>query len=142
MIWWEGDNITPCSTAAEAKQPLLRLISHTVPADGDEASLYRPTLERGDFCVYNTPIIMDAHGQPAVTSFYGWETGCIAGYPFASVTVNLVMDENGTPEITRVPDQETPDERAEYMTWARQYFMVRPSFKHHLPQCTNGGVWW
>jgi hypothetical protein len=31
-----------------------------------------------------------------------------------------------------VSDDATPDSRAQYMTWARQYFKVRTSFKHLL----------
>jgi hypothetical protein len=58
-----------------------------------------------------------------------------AGYLVRSV--DLVTDENAAPSITRVPGDATPDDRAEYMTWARQYFKVRLSFKHRLSQCMN-----
>ena len=47
--------------------------------------------------------------------------------------VDLVTDENAAPSFIRVPDEATPDDRVQYMTWT-QYFMVRPSFKHRLSQ--------
>jgi hypothetical protein len=76
---------------------------------------------------------MDANGNPFVTSLYDWETGCIVpailSDPLMAVAVDLVTDENAAPSITRVSDVATPDDRAQYVTWARQYFMVRPSFK-------------
>ena len=71
-----------------------------------------------------------------MTSLYEWETGCIAPAilfnPLMVMTVDLVTDENAAPSITRVLDDATPDDHAQYMIWTRQYFMVRPSFKHRL----------
>jgi hypothetical protein len=43
-----------------------------------------------------------------------------------AVIIDLVTDENAAPSITRVSDNETPDDRA-YMTSAKQYFKVRMS---------------
>ena len=80
---------------------------------------------------------MDANGQPLVTSLYDWETGCIVpailSDPLMAVTVDLVTDEKAAPSITRVPDDATPSDHAQYMTWARQYFEVRP-FQYRLSQ--------
>jgi hypothetical protein len=45
-----------------------------------------------------------------------------------AIWVDLVTDENVAPLFIRVPDDATPDDRAQYITWARQYFIVRPSF--------------
>jgi hypothetical protein len=42
-----------------------------------------------------------------------------------AVTVDLVVDENGAPSITRLDEEDSPSEIAEYMTWSRQYFDVR-----------------
>ena len=50
--------------------------------------------------------------------------------PLMAVWVDLVTDENAAPSFVRVPDDATPDDHAQFMTWARQYFEVCPSFKH------------
>jgi hypothetical protein len=122
----------------------LRLIPHIMPTDSDQTSLYRLVLEHGDFGIHNMSITRDANGQPLVTSLYDWETGCIVpailSDPLMAVTVDLVTDENAAPSFIRVPDDATPDDRVQYMTWARQYFMVRPSFKHRLSQCMSREV--
>lgn len=114
--------------AAATKQSLLRLIPHIMPADSDENSLYRLVLDHGDFGVHNMSVTMDANGQPIVTSLYDWETGCIVpailSDPEMAVTVDLVTDEHADPAITRLGDDYTPDNYAEYMTWAKQYFQV------------------
>jgi hypothetical protein len=141
MIGWEDDDNTVGPIAAAAKQSLLQLIPHIMPRDGDQTSLYGLVLDHGDFGIHNMSITIDANGQPLVTSLYDWETGCIVpailSDPLMAVTVDLVTDEIAAPSITRVPDDATPDGRAQYMTWARQYFKVRASFKDRLSQCVN-----
>ena len=129
MIGWESDNNTVGPIAAAAKQSLLRLIPHIMPTDNDENSLYRLVLEHGDFGIHNMSITMDDNGLPLVTSLYDWETGSIVpailSDPLMAVAVDLATNENAEPSITRVPDYATSDDRAQYMTWARQYFQVR-----------------
>lgn len=111
MIGWEDDNNTVGPIAAAAKQSLLRLIPHIMPADSDQTSLYRLVLEHGDFGIHNMSITMDANGQPLVTSLYDWETGCIVpailSDPLMAVWVDLVTDENVAPSFIRVPDDAT-----------------------------------
>lgn len=135
-IGWEDDNNTVGPIAAAAKQLLLRLIPHIIPAGGDQISLYRLVLDHGDLGVHNMSVTMDANGQPLVTSLYDWETGCIVpailSDPLMAVTVDLVTDEEAAPSITRVPDDATPSDHAQYMTWARQYFEVRSPFQYRL----------
>ena len=130
MIGWESDNVTVGPIAAAAKQSLLRLIPHIMPINSDQTSLYRLVLDHGDFGIHNMSITMDANGQPVVTSLYDWETGCIVpailSDPLMAVWVDLVADENAAPSFIRVPDYATPEDRVQYMTWARHYFMVRP----------------
>ena len=139
MIGWEDDNNTVGPIAAAAKQSLLRLIPHIIPADNDQTHLYRLVLEHGDFGIHNMSITIDSNGRPLVTSLYDWETGCIVpailSDPLMAVTVDLVTDENAAPSFIRVPDDATPDSRAHYMTWARQYFKVRPLSKHPFSRC-------
>lgn len=129
MIGWESDHATVGPIATAAKQSLLRLIPHNMPTDGDQTALYRLVLEHGDFGIHNMSINMDANGQPLVTSLYDWETGCITpailSDPLMAVWVDLVPGESVAPSFIRVPDDATPDDRVEYMTWPRQYFNVR-----------------
>ncbi|KAH8586024.1 3-hydroxybutyryl-CoA dehydratase [Bisporella sp. PMI_857] len=128
MIGWEDDNNTVGPIAAAAKQSLLRLIPHILPADIDQTFLYRLVLEHGDFGIHNMSITMDASGQPLVTSLYDWETGCIVpailSDPLMAVWVDLVTDEDAAPSFIRAPDGATSGECAQYMVWARQYFMA------------------
>ncbi|WEW58894.1 hypothetical protein PRK78_004362 [Emydomyces testavorans] len=128
MIGWEGDNLTVGPMAAAAKQSLLRLIPHIIPADSNQASLYRLVLEHGDFGIHNMSITIDANSQPLVTSLYDWEVGrivpAILSDPLMAVWVDLVTDENAAPSYIRVPDDATSDDHVEYKTWTRQYFEV------------------
>jgi hypothetical protein len=130
MIGWKSDNVTVGPVAAKAKQSLIRLIPHIMPVDSDQQSLYRLVLDHGDFGIHNMSITRDAKGQPLVTSLYDWETGCIVqailSDPLMTVAVDLVTDETAAPSITRVPDDATADGHVQYVTWARQYFKVRP----------------
>ena len=140
MIGWESDDNIVGPIAAAAKQSLLRLIPHIMPAgsDSDQSSSYRLVLEHGDFGIHNMSIATDADGQPIVTSLYDWETACIVpailSDPMMRVIVDLVTDEDATPSITRVDDDVTPAEYAQYMTWTRQYFKARSWLKHRVEQ--------
>jgi hypothetical protein len=57
--------------------------------------------------------------------------------PLMAVAVDLVTDEHAAPSISRVSHDATPDESAQYMTWARQCLKVRRSFKHCLSRFMN-----
>ena len=128
MIGWEDDNNSVGPIVAAAKQSLLCLIPHIMPSGGDEASLYCLVLDHDNFSIHNMSITMDAIGLPAVMSLYDWETECIVPAILSNllmaVTVDLVTDVNAAPSITRVSDDATLDDQAQYMTWARQYFQV------------------
>jgi hypothetical protein len=131
MIGWESDNNTVGPIALAAKQSLLRLVPHILPVeDHDEPLFYRLILDHGDFGIHNMSITKDSNGLPLVTSLYDWETGCIVpailSDPLMAVAIDLVTDENAVPSITRVPDDASPDDHAQHMTWARQYFKVFP----------------
>jgi hypothetical protein len=141
MIGWEDDNNILGPIAAAAKQSLLRLILHIMPADSDQASLYGLVLDHGDFGIHNMSITKDANCQPLVTSLYDWEAGCIVpailSDPLIAVAADLATDDYAAPSITRVSENATPDDRARYMTWAGQYFKLHPPFKHFPSQCMN-----
>jgi hypothetical protein len=70
MIRWEDDDNTVGPITAAAKQSLLQLISHIMPKDSNQTSLYRLVLDHRDFGIHNMSIIIDANGQPLVTSLY------------------------------------------------------------------------
>lgn len=139
MIGWEDDNNTVGPIAAAAKQSLLRLIPHIMPADGDQNSLYRLVLDHGDFGIHNMSIAVDANDQPLVTSLYDWETGCIvpailSDPLIAVVAVDLVADKDAAPSTAPASDDATPEDRAQYDIWARQYFKVRLLPSRFLPK--------
>ena len=142
MIGWPSDNEVVGPRAAAAKQSLLRLIPHILPQEAGAAAaaaphtadaaaadsnkprpvLYRLVLEHGDFGIHNMSITPDTH---AVTSLFDWETGCFVpamlSDPLMAVAVDLTAGVDGAPDITRVGDDATQAERAEYMRWAQQY---------------------
>jgi hypothetical protein len=104
MIRWEDDNNIVSPIAVAAKQSLLRLILYIMPRDGDQTFIYCLVLDHSDFGIHNISIIIDANGQPLMTSLYNWETGCIVPAILSdlliAVTVDLVTDENAAPLIT------------------------------------------
>ncbi|OBT38723.1 hypothetical protein VE00_10763 [Pseudogymnoascus sp. WSF 3629] len=137
LIGWESDDVTVGPIAAAAKQSLLRLIPHILPAEdnesGDEPSLYRLVLEHGDFGIHNMSIALEANDQPLVTSLYDWETGCIVpailSDPSMAVSpVDLVIDNNAAPSFNDKPDDTTVEEGQKYTAWATAYSKVL--FKH------------
>jgi hypothetical protein len=152
MIGWEDDNETVGPVALAAKRSLLSAIPHILPS-GKEESLYRLVLEHGDFGIHNTSIARgeDGGGQPRVTSLYDWETGCIApallSDPLvAAGPVDLTIDSNAEPAVTRMPKAVTATELEAYAGWARRYSEVSglhysiPSIDHLVRLCTNVDV--
>ena len=131
MIGWESDNVTVGPIAAVAKLSLLRLVTHILPADNCQTSLYRLVLEHGDFGIHNMSVTMDKNTQPLVTSLYDWETGCIVpallSDPTMVVTSTLGTDENAAPSVIEY-DAEIQD-LEECLTWASQYLEVCISFR-------------
>ncbi|EFY89304.1 hypothetical protein J3458_018759 [Metarhizium acridum] len=140
MIGWEDDHNTVGPVAAAAKQSLLRLIPHIMPAGDEEKLLYRFVIDHGDFGVHNISIAMDANGQPLATSLFDWETGCIVpailSDPLMAVTVDLVADEDAAPALTRLPRTVTADELERIATWPRLYlealFLEAPDYKRTI----------
>ncbi len=125
MIGWEDDGNTVGPLAFAAKQSLLHFIPHMLPR-GNEAALYRLVLDHGDFGIHNMSIATDADRRPRITSLYDWETGCILpallSDPLMAVAVDLVPNGDAGPAITRVKDNATAEECAEYMAWSAYYF--------------------
>ncbi|KAJ6780650.1 hypothetical protein PWT90_01746 [Aphanocladium album] len=126
MIGWESDNVTVGPIAAAAKQSLLRLVPHILPEDDPSGSLYRLVLEHGDFGIHNMTISIDSISSEAlVTSLYDWETGCISpallSDPEMAVTVDLNVNADASPSVSRVKADSTTEELEVYAKWARLY---------------------
>ncbi|KAJ3487605.1 hypothetical protein NLG97_g6378 [Lecanicillium saksenae] len=126
MIGWESDNATVGPIAAAAKQSLLRLIPHILPADDGRGSLYRLVLEHGDFGIHNMTISIDPITSEAlITSLYDWETGCITPALLSdlemAVIVDLNVDANASPTVSRMKADSTKEELETYAKWARSY---------------------
>lgn len=85
-------------------------------------------------------IAIDADGQSRVTSLFDWETGCIVptllADPVMVVVINLSTDNDANPSISRLPDEATATDHAEYMRWAERYceelFKQAPHFKRAI----------
>ncbi|KAG6830078.1 hypothetical protein H0H93_014141 [Arthromyces matolae] len=129
MIGWEDDNATVGPVAFAAKKHLLRLIPHILPPDNEDGSLYRLVLDHGDFGIHNMSITLDTpDGNPFVTSVYDWETGSIVpailSDPSMIVTVDLSLDDDANPVVSRVDDDDTPEDLDLYLSWAKHYYKV------------------
>lgn len=110
-----------------------------MPPDQDQ--IYRLVLEHGDFGIHNMSITMDTDDLPKITSLYDWETGCIVpailSDPLMALTVDLVVDEAGSPSVIRIDDDSTPEDRVQYDTWSKHYFEVsRPH--NQFNSCLDG----
>ncbi|KAH6628786.1 3-hydroxybutyryl-CoA dehydratase [Chaetomium tenue] len=126
MIGCEDDDNTVGPVAAAAKQSLLRLIPRILPEGDDNTDLYRFVLDHGDFGIHNMLVAMDENNQPVVTSLFDWETGrivpAILSDPLMAVTVDLVVDKDAAPSLSRLPRTVKADVSDEAATWSRQYF--------------------
>jgi hypothetical protein len=127
-IGWEDDHNTVGPVSAAAKQSLLRLIPHIMPAGIQDDVLYRFVIDHGDFGIHNMSITMDKSSRPVVTSLYDWETGCIVpailSDPLMAVSVDLVTDEDGEPAVTRLPGTITADRLEQIATWPKLYLQA------------------
>ncbi|KAK0643284.1 3-hydroxybutyryl-CoA dehydratase [Cercophora newfieldiana] len=127
MIGWEDDNETVGPAALAAKQSLLRAIPYLLPVDDSpEQSLYRLVIEHGDFGIHNTTTTIQASGEPLVTSLFDFETACV--WPallsdplVAASPVDLIVDEDGRPSVTRLPAEATQADLETYAGWANHY---------------------
>lgn len=129
MIGWESDHNTVGPEALKAKQSLLRFLPHMLPSEENEKDLYRMVLEHGDFGIHNMSITTEVDKNHVhIKSLYDWETGCIwpamLSDPEMALPVDLNIDENGKPTITRVSEDETAENRNEYMNHAKNYIEV------------------
>ncbi|KAJ7459726.1 hypothetical protein FB451DRAFT_557131 [Mycena latifolia] len=126
VIGWEPDHNVVGPMAARAKQSLLRLIPHVFPVEEEHYDLYRLVLEHGDFGIHNMTIT-DAD-TPAVTSLYDWEKGHIVpallSDPQIATEVDLEINGEGCPILSRVMNEPTAKYVAEYESYAKHYFKI------------------
>ena len=127
MIGWEDDNEVVGPIALAAKSSLLRLIPHILPVDDEDNNLYRFKIEHGDFGVHNMSI--ELQGEiPQITSLYDWEVAhivpAILSNPQMAVTVDLDVNGEAVPIVTRLDEDETEEDLKEYQSWSNYYYKV------------------
>ncbi|KAJ7459724.1 hypothetical protein FB451DRAFT_1141519 [Mycena latifolia] len=126
VIGWEPDHNVVGPMAVRAKQSLLRLIPHVFPVEEEHCDLYRLVLEHGDFGIHNMTITDS--DPPTVTSLYDWETGHIVpallSDPQMVTEVDLEINGDGCPVLSRLMDDPSDEHVAEYKGYAKHYFQV------------------
>jgi len=135
-IDWDENRTVVGPAAMRAKQLLLQLIPLVMPSEGDQLDLYRLVLEHGDFGLHNMTIT----NAPSVTSLYDWESGhivpAILSDPQMSIYVDLGIDGDGRPAISRLWEGITDEERAEYVCYAEHYYRIlaeqEPRYLHAI----------
>lgn len=123
MIGWEDDNEVVGPKASAAKQSLLRLIPHILPAENEQLDLYRLVLDHGDVDIHNMLVNLPDEGELRVTSLFDWETGCIVrallSDPLMAVIVDLIADEDGNPSYKRDVPGDTEQDHKKFREWSR-----------------------
>lgn len=136
MIGWESDGYTVGPRAAAAKQSILRFIPHMLPPEeGDKPVVYRLVLEHGDFGIHNMTIASGEAG-PEITSVFDWETGCIVpaliSDALMSTLVDLAIDDEGRPAVTRTGRNENPENARHQQAETEQYHKVSTTIRVFL----------
>jgi hypothetical protein len=124
FIGWDEDCNVVGPRALRAKELLLQLLPCILPPESDEGTFYRLVLEHGDFGIHNMTIT----DTPTVTSLYDWETGhivpAILSDPQMAVYVDLELDGDGQPTISRLWEGITDEDRQDCLRCAEYYFQV------------------
>lgn len=130
----ENADVSTARLRATTRESLRRLVPRVLPTSLNplvEAALYRFVLDHGDFGMHNMTVAVGGDGSPRITSVYDWEGGsvvpAILSEPKMVVTVDLVIDEEGEPSISRWGDGDNPEKMTQYCTWAAEYYKVSPS---------------
>ncbi|KAF8170677.1 hypothetical protein K438DRAFT_1853678 [Mycena galopus ATCC 62051] len=135
FIGWEEDQNVVGPVALKAKQSLLRLLPWILPpeTEQDRGDFYRLVLEHGDFGIHNMTITTT--DPPTVTSLYDWEMGhivpAILSDPQIAVYVDLEIDLEGEPMISRVWEGISVEDRRDYLSCAKHYFQT---LGEHAPE--------
>ncbi|KYK56479.1 hypothetical protein DCS_03479 [Drechmeria coniospora] len=117
----------PLSTVENCLLQLLPIFMPKVGSEEDERKLYRLVLDHGDFGMHNMTIVRDHQlCRTEITSVYDWEAATIVpavlSEPRMVVTVDLVLDADGNPSISRWGDGDRPGRLKEYKIWTKYYF--------------------
>ena len=127
MIGWKDDHEVVGPIALAAKSSLLRLIPYVLPDDEEDDNLYRFTIEHGDYGVHNMSIELEGE-IPQITSLYDWEMACIVpailSDPQMAVKVDLVVNAEAVPIVTRTDKDDTEEDLREYQSWSNYYYKV------------------
>ncbi|KAJ7119447.1 hypothetical protein C8R44DRAFT_624873 [Mycena epipterygia] len=122
-IGWEEDHSVVGPIASRAKKSLLQLMPLIMP-ENDQEVLYRLVLEHGDFGIHNMAIT----DTPTVTSLYDWETGhivpAILSDPQMAIYVDLGIDGDGLPVISRMWEGITDEDRMDCLRCAEHYSQI------------------
>ncbi|KAJ7629364.1 hypothetical protein DFH06DRAFT_1056959 [Mycena polygramma] len=117
----EGRNIVG-PMALRAKRSLLQLLPSIMPAESEPGILYRLVLDHGDFGIHNMTITETC----TVTSLYDWESGYIVpallSDPQMAIYVDLEVDGDGVPTISRMWEGITDEHRRDCLQCAEYYF--------------------
>lgn len=128
MIGWEDDNEVVGPKASAAKESLLRLIPHILPAENEPLDLYRLVLDHGDVGTHNMLVDLPDEGELRVTSLFDWKTGCIVpallSDPLMAVIVDLIADEDGKPSYKRDVPEDTEQDHKNFREWSTHHFKV------------------
>ncbi|KAJ6589124.1 hypothetical protein B0H19DRAFT_1014234 [Mycena capillaripes] len=124
LIGWEEDRNAVGPMALRAKKSLLQLLPLIMPPERDPGHFYRLVLDHGDFGIHNMTIT----DTPTVTSLYDWESGyivpAILSDPQMAVYVDLVIDGDGVPTISRTWEGITDEDRQDCLRCAEHYFQT------------------
>ncbi|KAF7313235.1 hypothetical protein MKEN_01010200 [Mycena kentingensis (nom. inval.)] len=118
---WNSEPQIVSTRAVHTKSLLRRLIPLCLP-QGDE--LYRLVLEHGDFGLHNMSIREDT---AAVTSVYDWDSHILPALlsnPQLAIYVDLQLDDDCNPVISRAWNGITEEQRAEQMEYSRLYYQA------------------
>ncbi|KAF7290529.1 hypothetical protein MIND_01292800 [Mycena indigotica] len=121
--------------ALAAKVSLKQLISMILPDDKeDHLGLYRLVLEHGDYGIHNMSIV-EEESETLVTSLYDWESGhiipALLSNPQLAVYVDLQLDNESQPTISRIWEGITEEAHAEQLGYAKYYY---DALQRHHPQ--------
>jgi hypothetical protein len=127
----ENDGTSIKATFACTRQAVLELLPRILPKPRKQAAkdaLYRFVLDHGDFGMHNMTVAMNDDNEPYITSIFDWEGGSVVpallSEPKMVTTVDLIVDENGAPSISRWGDGDSPEKMTEYRKWTKRYYKV------------------
>ncbi|KAJ7475227.1 hypothetical protein B0H11DRAFT_1918200 [Mycena galericulata] len=142
-VGWAEDHTVVGPHASRARKSLLRLVPliMPMPPEGDHhdvSGFYRLVL---DFGTHNMAVTDTA--PPKLTSLYDWETAhivpAILSDPQMATYVDLVMDADCVPAISRTWDGMKDEECVEYRGYAEHYYRTLTEQAPHYIRAIKAG---